>query len=968
MESLSIHLQPFFDSVLRTTLQASLLICLILLLQTILRNRLGVRWHYCLWLLLLVRMAMPWAPESRVSLFNLLPEAMPQRQFEHVDVQVGHKRADSFEAGADTSKPTPIPTTPVAQIQPEARTATPPMSKEAKGPAKSAFPRFAIMLPLAWLAGVLVLAIYVCTSSLNFLRIVRLRRPVTDQKILDLLEDCKSQMGIRTILGVVATDKVKCPALFGFVRPRLLLPEGMIEALSEQELRYVFLHELAHLKRHDIYIGWLITLLQVMHWFNPLVWLAFYRMRSDRELACDALVLARTQSDEPKSYGRIIVNLVERFSRPQRLPGMAGILETKAQLKRRVTMIARFKKNSYQWSPLGVILIIMLGCVSLPDAKHTKASETATSKPAHKPNFRKIKIASKPKNGVLSPDGNKLAFISEGAVWVVPIHGKVDPDIAGEPVRLAEVPEIWDNGSLMAWSADGQWIAVNAWPDEQDTVYVIPVAGGEPRVVQIPARGGHAWSHRLSLSPDGQILAFSAIELGTRHEVSETIDRYIYTISTAGGKPKQVSSGWGRLPSFSPDGKFIAYVSYRKRKDSTENGEGWRYDGDLWIAPSGGGTPIKLNTVEGRLRGPVWSPDGRYIAAHHEPGGTNNSKEIWVFPLSPDTTSAGEPEKIILPNNSGKMLAGWTPEGQLGVFLASKSHWAGYTVPASGGKAVQVTPELNYPYYPRWSRDGERIFLRYVRRDEAPSVRMGYVPADGGALVEIPWSEQPFMSRVPGGGHNVSPDGKRIVISAGQVPYDSKKGLDVWTIPLDGGLPTRLTNGRTFEGYPCWSPDGEQIAFTKNEESFKAIYTVPAGGGQVRQVSSESDSVWGGAIAFSLDGKRIAFFSDGSIKTIPVEGGKPEVLVAEVKSGHHSQLAYSPKGSKIAHNAGDKIWITSLDEGKPEELRTGLPENAKFSGFGWSPDGEKIAFIASIGGEAEFYLIEDFLPESTVGK
>ncbi len=210
--------------------------------------------------------------------------------------------------------------------------------------------------------------------------------------------------------------------------------------------------------------------------------------------------------------------------------------------------------------------------------------------------------------------------------------------------------------------------------------------------------------------------------------------------------------------------------------------------------------------------------------------------------------------------------------------------------------------------------------------------------------------------------------GKRIVISAGQVPYDSKKGLDVWTIPLDGGLPTRLTNGRTFEGYPCWSPDGEQIAFTKNEESFKAIYTVPAGGGQVRQVSSESDSVWGGAIAFSLDGKRIAFFSDGSIKTIPVEGGKPEVLVAEVKSGHHSQLAYSPKGSKIAHNAGDKIWITSLDEGKPEELRTGLPENAKFSGFGWSPDGEKIAFIASIGGEAEFYLIEDFLPKSTVGK
>ncbi len=123
-----------------------------------------------------------------------------------------------------------------------------------------------------------------------------------------------------------------------------------------------------------------------------------------------------------------------------------------------------------------------------------------------------------------------------------------------------------------------------------------------------------------------------------------------------------------------------------------------------------------------------------------------------------------------------------------------------------------------------------------------------------------------------------------------------------------------------------------------------------------------------GAIAFSPDGERIAFFSEGSIKTIPVEGGEPEVLVTEVKSHTHSQLAYSPDGSKIAHNERYKIWITLLGRGKPEELRTGLPENAKLSEFGWSPDGEKIAFMASIGDEAEFWLIEDFPPESTVGK
>ncbi|UCC49253.1 MAG: tetratricopeptide repeat protein, partial [Gemmatimonadota bacterium] len=50
-----------------------------------------------------------------------------------------------------------------------------------------------------------------------------------------------------------------------------------------------------------------------------------------------------------------------------------------------------------------------------------------------KPTFRKIEIASKPQNGVLSPDGSKLAFVSEGGLWVVPLHGNVNPDIAGEP-------------------------------------------------------------------------------------------------------------------------------------------------------------------------------------------------------------------------------------------------------------------------------------------------------------------------------------------------------------------------------------------------------------------------------------------------------------------------------------------------------------------------------------------------------
>lgn len=66
-------LNPFFEWLLKTSFQASLLISLILLLQIFLRSRLPVRWRYSLWLVLLIRLALPWAPQSSVSLFNLLP-------------------------------------------------------------------------------------------------------------------------------------------------------------------------------------------------------------------------------------------------------------------------------------------------------------------------------------------------------------------------------------------------------------------------------------------------------------------------------------------------------------------------------------------------------------------------------------------------------------------------------------------------------------------------------------------------------------------------------------------------------------------------------------------------------------------------------------------------------------------------------------------------------------------------------
>ena len=78
MEALNRELLQFFDKLLWISIQSSVLIILIVLLQKILRERFGIRWHYLLWFLLLIRLAIPWLPESKISIFNLVPKSIQQ--------------------------------------------------------------------------------------------------------------------------------------------------------------------------------------------------------------------------------------------------------------------------------------------------------------------------------------------------------------------------------------------------------------------------------------------------------------------------------------------------------------------------------------------------------------------------------------------------------------------------------------------------------------------------------------------------------------------------------------------------------------------------------------------------------------------------------------------------------------------------------------------------------------------------
>jgi beta-lactamase regulating signal transducer with metallopeptidase domain len=325
----------FFQWLWRNSWQAATLVILITLVPAIFRNRLSPAFRSALWLLLIVRLLWPFSLQSPTSIFNVLPAAQPT----------------AFE---------PLKSPSVTNIQ----------------TALTDAPTRGLSITIAktiWVAGAASLLSIIGFNTFKISAQFGRERPLTNSSVLDLLEDCKAAMRIRTPLTVVETRRASAPLLYGFIRPRLLLPAGLTQKFSSDELRHIFFHELSHVKRADIPLNWIATALLALHWFNPFIWFAFGRMRLDRELACDAVALSFSGTHQNKSYGETIIKLVEQFSRPAWAPAIVSIVEDKNQIKKRIQMIAQ-STNRKTWSILAAVLCAALGAMTFTDAQNVKES------------------------------------------------------------------------------------------------------------------------------------------------------------------------------------------------------------------------------------------------------------------------------------------------------------------------------------------------------------------------------------------------------------------------------------------------------------------------------------------------------------------------------------------------------------------------------------------------------------------
>lgn len=355
------YLPHIFDWVIETSIMASILVGLILCVKTLLRNKLTPRWQYLLWMVLMIRLLLPWSPDSSYSIYSILSYSnetsaiFPQKE-------PIHKKVDIDDTKMVTNENTYTPSS--TQIAEESEKQT----HRNENKSDATFSMYAIFL-YVWLAGVIILGLATMIMNRRLHLYIKKQPVITDERIVAIFENCKKTMSVQQSIPLLLAGKIPSPTVFGCFRPTVLLSNVHMKILDEQQLRYVFYHELAHIKRRDVGVNWLMHSLLILNWFNPILWYAYSCMREDQELACDAFALTFIDAEEQIAYGHTIITLLEHYASYYQAPSLANLSRNKRTLKRRIRMIKNFQKKPYHLSALGVVVVIVVSSVSLLNAR-----------------------------------------------------------------------------------------------------------------------------------------------------------------------------------------------------------------------------------------------------------------------------------------------------------------------------------------------------------------------------------------------------------------------------------------------------------------------------------------------------------------------------------------------------------------------------------------------------------------------
>ena len=305
-----------FLKIVNMSITASILVLLVLVLRLMLNK--APKWvNVLLWGLVAIRLICPfgiessfslmpktdWIAEEDVSEEDLYPDSVTQEWF---SADSGLKFENNEDLGSQY-----YPVEPQPQVS----------SGE-----KSAF-----ALSCIWLAGIGVMLVYLAFSYI---------------RVYCSIRSAKQFRG-----NIYTSENVASPFVFGVIRPRICLPENM-DAVS---MSYVIAHEEAHLRRRDHWWKPLGFLLLTIHWFNPVMWLAYILLCRDIELACDERVVKAYDDTQRADYSEALLECSVKRSMISACPLAFGEVGVKTRIK----SVLSYKKPAF-W----IVVLAVIACAA----------------------------------------------------------------------------------------------------------------------------------------------------------------------------------------------------------------------------------------------------------------------------------------------------------------------------------------------------------------------------------------------------------------------------------------------------------------------------------------------------------------------------------------------------------------------------------------------------------------------------
>ena len=402
--------------------ESSVLVAVLLLVDWLTRRRVRAVVRYGLWLLVLAKLVLPTGLASPTSpAYWLTPERVAfdaHRPAKIEAASIADEAAPTI-AGAETisAQAAMLPT--AATEVPAARLSQP------------ATPRLASLDPrgialLVWLVAVVAL------FALLFERAVKVRRIVSESvaasaALTALMRECAARIGIDgRRIGVRISDRLPSPAICGLLRPTILLPRCFGGRIDDEQLRHVFLHELLHWKRFDLHVNWLQTMLQIVYFYSPAVWLANRMVRGRREEAVDEAVLVAL-GGQAERYGATLLEIAALAISPAESMQLVGVVESRRALGSRLQRILTLsvprssRLGLAGWAMVGLVALVV---VPLGGRRLVADDEASASQP---------KAAS-------ATDSNGLKSTTPGELRGRVVFADSGKPAAGADVRISREP------------------------------------------------------------------------------------------------------------------------------------------------------------------------------------------------------------------------------------------------------------------------------------------------------------------------------------------------------------------------------------------------------------------------------------------------------------------------------------------------------------------------------------------------